>query len=317
VLRSGDPSTWVLYQRIHSDLEWRSYRRRPVRSRRCRRGRTAGEGALGQGYAPRRAVTTSRLTVGVCRTHYLRDPLTQVPKSSQRWVATMVRTIFDQPDAIEVHAPFDRVVAALQAKLPTAALHLAQARDQLLAFTAFPHKVWRQIWSTTRKNDSTEKFVNAPTSSRPLHHHPPGRCRARRTERRMDRSPALHGPRDPRQSRARPTEFWMIHQSILKALRPDQLLESRPNSQTAAVDDTRRPIRPKPSSRLRPSRTRPSRRRRGRQGRSVRSGRCGGSPTRVAFVADAAFGEGSPIQRKRREPLGGTAALPPCLCAAR
>ena len=34
-----------------------------------------------------------------CRTHYLRDLLTQVPKSQGRWVATMVRTIFDQPGA--------------------------------------------------------------------------------------------------------------------------------------------------------------------------------------------------------------------------
>jgi putative transposase len=82
-----------------------------------------------------------------CRTHYLRDLLTQVPKSSQRWVATMVATIFDQPDAVEVHAQFGRVVAALEAKLPTAAGHLAEAREQLLAFTAFPHELWRQIWS--------------------------------------------------------------------------------------------------------------------------------------------------------------------------
>ena len=42
----------------------------------------------------------------------------------------MVRTIFDQPDAVEVHAQFDRVVAALEAKLPTAASHLAEAREQ-------------------------------------------------------------------------------------------------------------------------------------------------------------------------------------------
>jgi putative transposase len=82
-----------------------------------------------------------------CRTHYLRDLLTQVPKSQGRWVATMVRTIFDQPDAVEVHAQFDRVVAALQAKLPTAGEHLAQAREQLLAFTGFPRECWTQVWS--------------------------------------------------------------------------------------------------------------------------------------------------------------------------
>jgi len=59
-----------------------------------------------------------------CRTHYLRDLLTKVAKSSQPWVATLVRTIFDQPDATEVQAQFERVVRALEAKLPVAAAHL-------------------------------------------------------------------------------------------------------------------------------------------------------------------------------------------------
>jgi hypothetical protein len=38
----------------------------------------------------------------------LRDLLTKVSKTSQPWVATIVRTTFDQPDAVEVHAQFDR-----------------------------------------------------------------------------------------------------------------------------------------------------------------------------------------------------------------
>jgi len=83
-----------------------------------------------------------------CRTHYLRDLLTKVSKTSQPWVATLVRTIFDQPDAAEVHAQFDRVVAALDGKLPAAAEHLAAARDDLLAFTAVPREIWRQVWSS-------------------------------------------------------------------------------------------------------------------------------------------------------------------------
>jgi putative transposase len=41
-----------------------------------------------------------------CRTHYLRDLLTKVPKTAQPWVATIVRTIFDQPDADEVRGQF-------------------------------------------------------------------------------------------------------------------------------------------------------------------------------------------------------------------
>jgi transposase-like protein len=83
-----------------------------------------------------------------CRTHYLRDLLTKVSKTSQPWVATLVRTIFDQPDPAEVAAQFHRVVTALEAKLPAAAAHLADARDDLLAFTAVPREIWRQVWSS-------------------------------------------------------------------------------------------------------------------------------------------------------------------------
>ncbi|MWA07219.1 IS256 family transposase [Actinomadura sp. LD22] len=82
-----------------------------------------------------------------CRTHYLRNLLTRVPKSAQPWVATLVRTIFDQPAAEEVAAQHARVVASLEAKHPDAVEHLDQARPDLLAFTAFPRQIWRQIWS--------------------------------------------------------------------------------------------------------------------------------------------------------------------------
>jgi len=83
-----------------------------------------------------------------CRTHYMRDLLTKVTKTSQPWVATLVRTIFDQPDPAEVRAQFGRVVTALEAKLPAAAEHLSAARDDLLAFTAVPREIWRQVWSS-------------------------------------------------------------------------------------------------------------------------------------------------------------------------
>jgi putative transposase len=82
-----------------------------------------------------------------CRTHYLRNLLTKVPKSAQPWVATMVRTIFDQPDAEAVAAQYNRVVEAIAARFPTAGEHLDEARGDLLAFASFPHELWRQIWS--------------------------------------------------------------------------------------------------------------------------------------------------------------------------
>src|SRR5882757_990043 len=77
-----------------------------------------------------------------CRTHYLRNLLTKVPKSAQPWVATMVRTIFDQPDAASVRDQFGRVVDTIAAKFPDAATHLDDARDELLAFAGFPHEIW-------------------------------------------------------------------------------------------------------------------------------------------------------------------------------
>ncbi|GAB3989895.1 hypothetical protein GCM10029978_116250 [Actinoallomurus acanthiterrae] len=73
-----------------------------------------------------------------CRTHYLRNLLTKVPKSAQPWVATLVRTIFDQPAAEEVAAQHGRVVASLEAKYPDAAAHLDEARDDLLALHRLP-----------------------------------------------------------------------------------------------------------------------------------------------------------------------------------
>ena len=82
-----------------------------------------------------------------CRAHYARNLATRVPKSAQPWVATLVRTIFEQPDAASVRAQHAQVVTALEAKFPQAAAHLDDARDDILAFTAFPREIWRQIWS--------------------------------------------------------------------------------------------------------------------------------------------------------------------------
>lgn len=68
-------------------------------------------------------------------------------KSSWGWIKALLHSIYDQPDAEAVHAQFDRVVDALTGKLPTVAEHLEAARTDILAFTAFPKEIWRQIWS--------------------------------------------------------------------------------------------------------------------------------------------------------------------------
>ena len=73
--------------------------------------------------------------------------MSATPKSSWGWVKAMLHSIDDQPDASAVHAQFDRVIDTLAEKLPAVAEHLEGARLDILAFTAFPKEIWRQIWS--------------------------------------------------------------------------------------------------------------------------------------------------------------------------
>jgi transposase-like protein len=82
-----------------------------------------------------------------CRTHFLRNLLAKVPKSAGPFVATLVRSIFAQPDAEAVWAQFHRVVEQLRERFPDAAAMLADAGPDILAFTTFPQAHWKQIWS--------------------------------------------------------------------------------------------------------------------------------------------------------------------------
>ena len=82
-----------------------------------------------------------------CRTHYHRNLLTRVPKTAQPWVVdagpddlrAARRRLRPRPARPGRRTP-------CEAKLPPAAALLDEARDDLLAFTAFPHELWRQIW---------------------------------------------------------------------------------------------------------------------------------------------------------------------------
>jgi putative transposase len=82
-----------------------------------------------------------------CRTHYAANLMSATPKSSWGWVKALLHSVYDQPDADAVHAQYDRILEALTDKLPAVADHLDAARADVLAFTAFPKEIWRQIWS--------------------------------------------------------------------------------------------------------------------------------------------------------------------------
>ena len=82
-----------------------------------------------------------------CRTHYAANLMSTCPKSSWPAVKAMLHSVYDQPTAKDVHAQFDKLLDAVSDKLPAVAEHLDTARADLLAFTAFPKDLWRQIWS--------------------------------------------------------------------------------------------------------------------------------------------------------------------------
>ena len=82
-----------------------------------------------------------------CRTHAMRNLLSKVPRSAQPFVATLVRTVFAQPDAASTWSQLERVVDQLEARFPEVAAALVDMSADLLAFTAFPKEHWRQIWS--------------------------------------------------------------------------------------------------------------------------------------------------------------------------
>ena len=111
-----------------------------------------------------------------CRTHFMRNLLTRVPRSAQPWVATMVRTIYQQPSAEEVHSQLERVVDQLSERFPQASSMLAEDGADVLAFTSFPGAHWKQVWSNNpqerlnkeirRRTDVVGIFPNRPAVRR-------------------------------------------------------------------------------------------------------------------------------------------------------
>ena len=82
-----------------------------------------------------------------CRTHFMTNLLAKVDKSVRAFVATLVRTIFLQPDALAVWNRLWVVVEQLEPRFPEASELLENAAPDLLAFAPFPTDLWSKIWS--------------------------------------------------------------------------------------------------------------------------------------------------------------------------
>lgn len=90
-----------------------------------------------------------------CRTHFMANLATRVPKANWPMIATLVRSIFEQPDRDTTWSQLGDVVSKLtEVGFCELADYVLDAADDILAFTAFPVEHWTQI----RSNDPQERL---------------------------------------------------------------------------------------------------------------------------------------------------------------
>lgn len=83
-----------------------------------------------------------------CRVHFMHNVLSIVSKGSQEMVASIIRMTFAQSDTDHVFTQFDEVTRILTRSHPKVAIMLQDAKNDVLAFSGFPQRRWRQIWPT-------------------------------------------------------------------------------------------------------------------------------------------------------------------------
>jgi transposase-like protein len=105
-----------------------------------------------------------------CRVHFMRNIDTAVSSKHVPPVMAAVKTIFahTEPDAVGVQ--WDQVTDTLQKSFPKVATMMREAKEDVLAFRAFPKAHWQKIWSNNpierlnkeikRRADVVEIFPN-------------------------------------------------------------------------------------------------------------------------------------------------------------
>ena len=90
-----------------------------------------------------------------CRTHFMANLAGKVPKASWPMIATMVRSIFEQPDREATWSQLGDIVDRLtHAGFADTATTLLDASDDILAFAVFPVEHWPKI----RSNNPQERL---------------------------------------------------------------------------------------------------------------------------------------------------------------
>ena len=87
--------------------------------------------------------------MGVCRVHFLRNVLAQVPKGSAEMVAAAIRPVLAQPDAAHVREQLDTIAGMLGRQLPKVETMLREAADDITAFADFPVAHWKRSGAPT------------------------------------------------------------------------------------------------------------------------------------------------------------------------
>jgi transposase-like protein len=107
-----------------------------------------------------------------CRVHWLRNALAHVAPTQRPAVVALLRTIFAQDTAEAAHAQWKQVADTLRERFSRLADLMDGARDDVLAYMAFPREHWAQIASTNplerlnreikRRSDVVGIFPNDP-----------------------------------------------------------------------------------------------------------------------------------------------------------
>jgi transposase-like protein len=83
-----------------------------------------------------------------CRVHWLRNALAHVRPKQRPAAVAMLKTIFAQDTAEAAHAQWQQVADTLRERFPKLAELMEDAREDVLAYMAFPREHWPQIAST-------------------------------------------------------------------------------------------------------------------------------------------------------------------------